>query len=67
MDLYRGETGIDYGIANEEAWEKVEEFRRGERAESEPFEIALTKGRGGKEQRRKGVGDKSGSAFFNFF
>jgi hypothetical protein len=27
----RGETVIDYGIVNEEAWEKVEEFRIGER------------------------------------
>jgi hypothetical protein len=26
----RGETMIDYGIANEGAWEKVEEFRIGE-------------------------------------
>jgi hypothetical protein len=26
----RGETVIDYGIANEGAWEKVEEFRIGE-------------------------------------
>jgi hypothetical protein len=27
----RGETVIDYGLVNEEAWEKVEEFRIGER------------------------------------
>jgi hypothetical protein len=27
----RGETVIDYEIVNEEAWEKVEEFRIGER------------------------------------
>jgi hypothetical protein len=27
----RGETVIDYGIVNEEAWERVEEFRIGER------------------------------------
>jgi hypothetical protein len=30
-----GETVIDYGIVNEEAWESVEKFRIGERAESE--------------------------------
>jgi hypothetical protein len=27
----RGETVIDYGMVNEEAWERVEEFRIGER------------------------------------
>jgi hypothetical protein len=31
MDIYRRETVIYYGIVNEEAWEKVEEFRIGER------------------------------------
>jgi hypothetical protein len=62
-----GETGIDYGIVNEEAWERVEEFRRGERAESNHFETALTKRRGGKEQRRKGVGDKREVLFLFYF
>jgi predicted DNA-binding WGR domain protein len=51
----RGETVIDYGIVNEEAWERVEEFRIGERVESEHLEIVLKKPRRGKEQRRKGV------------
>jgi hypothetical protein len=46
---------IDHGIVNEEAWERVEEFRTGERAESDHFERALRKRRGGKEQIRKGV------------
>ncbi|KAJ3615433.1 hypothetical protein MTP99_007385 [Tenebrio molitor] len=45
----RGETIIDYGIVNEETWERVEEFRIGERVESGHFEIALRKRRGGKE------------------
>jgi hypothetical protein len=30
----RGETVIHYGIVNEEAWERVEEFKIGERVES---------------------------------
>ncbi|KAJ3638335.1 hypothetical protein MTP99_001713 [Tenebrio molitor] len=49
----RWETVIDYGIVNEEAWERVEELCIGERAESGHLEIALRKQRGGKEQRRK--------------
>jgi hypothetical protein len=52
----RRETVIEYGIVNKEAWERVEEFRIGERVEWDHFEIVLTKRRGGKEQRRKGVG-----------
>jgi hypothetical protein len=32
----RGLTVIDYGIVNEEAWERVEEFKIGERVEVEP-------------------------------
>ncbi|KAJ3625182.1 hypothetical protein MTP99_018744 [Tenebrio molitor] len=43
-----GKTVIDYGILNEEAWEKVEEFRTGERTETDYLEIALRKQRGGK-------------------
>jgi hypothetical protein len=49
----RGETVIDYGIVNEEAWERVEKFRIKERAELDHLEIALSKGRGGKEQTEK--------------
>jgi hypothetical protein len=45
----RGETMIHYGIVNEEAWERVEEFRIGKRAESDHHEIALRKRREGKE------------------
>jgi hypothetical protein len=52
----RGETVIDYGIVNEEAWERVEEFKIEERVESYHLEIALRKRRGGKEQKRKGWG-----------
>jgi hypothetical protein len=50
---------IDYGIANEEAWERVEEFRIEERVEWDHLEIALRKRRGRKEQRRKRVGDRN--------
>jgi hypothetical protein len=46
---------------------KVQEFRIGERAESDHLEIALRKRRGGKEQRRKGVGDTSKTVHFYFF
>jgi hypothetical protein len=38
----REETGMDYGIINKEAWERVKEFRIGERVESDDFEIALS-------------------------
>jgi hypothetical protein len=58
---------IDYEIVNEEALEKVEEFRIGERVESEYLEIALRKRRGGKEQRRKGVGDRNKTVSFLIF
>jgi exonuclease III len=51
----RGETVIDYGIVNEEAWERVEELRIEERAESDHLEVALRKRRRRKEQRRKRV------------
>jgi hypothetical protein len=44
----RWETMIHYGIVNEEAWERVEEFRIGKRAESDHHEIALRKRREGK-------------------
>jgi hypothetical protein len=49
------ETVIDYGIVNEEAWERVE---------SDYLEIALRKRRGGKEQRRKGVEDRNKTVYF---
>jgi hypothetical protein len=53
---------IDYGIVNEEAWERVEEFRIGERVESDhlPLEISIEgtnheeRGKGrAKEKQRK--------------
>jgi hypothetical protein len=49
---------------NEEAWLRVEEFKVGERAESDHLEIALRKRRGGKEQRRKGMGDRNETVAF---
>jgi hypothetical protein len=50
----REERGMDYGIVNEEAWERVEEFRIKERAKSDHLEIALRKRRGGKNREGKG-------------
>jgi hypothetical protein len=58
----RGETVIDYGIVNEE-----EEFRIGERAESDHLEVALRKRRGWKEQTRKGVGHRNKTVYFFIF
>jgi hypothetical protein len=48
MDLYvligsRGETEVDYGIVNEEGWERVEEFRIGEIVDHPPLEISIEK------------------------
>ncbi|KAJ3660702.1 hypothetical protein Zmor_005140 [Zophobas morio] len=39
----RGESIIDYGIVNEEAWEEIESFKVGERVESDhmPLEIKI--------------------------
>jgi hypothetical protein len=59
----RGETVIDY----EEAWEGVEEFKIEERVESDHLEIALRKRKEGKEQRRKGMGDRNKTVYFYFF
>jgi hypothetical protein len=47
-----GKTVTDCGIMNEEAWERVEEFRIGHRAESDHLEIALRK-RKGRERTEK--------------
>jgi hypothetical protein len=51
----RGETVIDYVMVNEEAWDKIEEFKVGERVESDhmPLEVR-TKGRE-KERSMKDV------------
>jgi hypothetical protein len=56
---------IDYGIENEEAWERVEEFRMGERVESDQFEIALRNEGEGKNREGKGWG--IGIKLFIFF
>jgi hypothetical protein len=51
----RGETVIDYVMVNEEAWDEIEEFKVGERVESDhmPLEVR-TKGR---EQERGSMKD----------
>jgi uncharacterized protein (DUF1015 family) len=48
----RRERGIDYGIVNEEAWKRVEEFRIGETAESNCFKEAKGRERTKKERGR---------------
>jgi hypothetical protein len=54
---------IYYRTVNEEAWEIVE----GRIGETIRLEIALRKRRGGKEQRRKGVGDRNKTIYLYFF
>jgi hypothetical protein len=51
----RGETDIDYAIVNEPAWEKVEEFKVGERVDSDhlPLEISIE----GTKHEEKGKGE----------
>jgi hypothetical protein len=55
---------IDHGTVNEEAWERIEEGRIGG---SDRLEIALRRRRGGKEQRRKEVGDRNKTIYLYFF
>jgi hypothetical protein len=38
-----GDTVIDYGTVNEEAWERVEEFRIGKRVESDHFPLEISR------------------------
>jgi hypothetical protein len=64
----RGETVIPYDrIVNEEAWERVGEFRIRERVESNHLEIALSNRRGRKERRGRGMRDGNGTCFFFIF
>jgi hypothetical protein len=60
----RGETVIDYGMVNEEAWKRVEEVRIGERAESDHLEIVLRKRKEGKNRERKRWGIEIKLFFF---
>jgi hypothetical protein len=60
----RGETVIDYGVVNEEAWKRVEEVRIGERAESDHLETALMKRKQGKNREGKGWGIEIKRFFF---
>jgi hypothetical protein len=45
---------LDYGIVNEETWERVQEFRIGEGSESDHLEIALRKRKGRTEKEMGG-------------
>jgi hypothetical protein len=60
----RGKTVIYSGIENEEAWERVEEFRIEERVEAHHLEITLRERMGRKEEKRKGVGDRNETVKF---
>jgi uncharacterized Zn finger protein len=50
---------------NKEAWERIEEFRVGERVESDHLVIAFEEAKEREKQRRKGVGDRNKTVFFN--
>jgi exonuclease III len=63
----RGETVIDYGIVNEEAWERVEELRIEERAESDHLEVALRKRRRREKTEKEKSGDRNKTVYFYFF
>jgi hypothetical protein len=54
----RGKTVIDYGIVNKEAWERIEEFRIGERVESNhlPLEISIEETNHEEKEKRKSKG-----------
>jgi hypothetical protein len=45
---------IDYGIVNEEAWERAEEFRIGERVMSDHFQLEISIEEMNHEERGKG-------------
>jgi hypothetical protein len=45
---------IDYGIVNEEEWERVEEFRIGKRVESDHLPLEISIEENNHEQRGKG-------------
>jgi hypothetical protein len=47
---------IDYGIVNEEAWERVEELRIGERVGSSDVEMTVRSEEEGKNREAKGWG-----------
>jgi hypothetical protein len=63
----RGETVVDYGIVNEEAWERVEELRIEERAESNHLEVGLRKRRRRKKTEKEKSGDRNETVYFYFF
>jgi hypothetical protein len=51
----RRETVIDYAIINETAWERVKEFKVGERVDSNHFPLEITiEGRKGKGRNKRG-------------
>jgi hypothetical protein len=55
----RGETMTDYETVNEEAWERVEEFRIGKRVESDHLPLEISIEETNHEERGK-IGAKEG-------
>jgi hypothetical protein len=45
---------IDYGIVKKEAWERIEDFRIGERVESNHLPLEISIEETNHEERRKG-------------
>ncbi|KAH0821572.1 hypothetical protein GEV33_001219 [Tenebrio molitor] len=50
----RGETVIDYAIVNEAAWERVKEFKVGERVDSDHLPLEITIEGTNQEEKEKG-------------
>jgi hypothetical protein len=50
----RGETVIDYAIVNEAAWERVKEFKVGERVDSDHLPLEITIQGTNQEEKEKG-------------
>jgi hypothetical protein len=50
----RGETVIDYAIVNEAAWERVKEFKVGERVDSDHLPLEITIEGSNQEEKEKG-------------
>jgi Fic family protein len=50
----RGETVIDYAIVNEAAWERVKEFKVGERVDTDHLPLEITIEGTNQEEKEKG-------------
>jgi hypothetical protein len=57
----------DYGIVNEEAWERVKEFRIGEREHIEPSRNSFEKAKVRERTEKERGGVSSRTVYFHFF